>query len=94
VIGSSGEGIALDVPAPEADVVRLALDRLDPLARRVFDGLPGRGSISEERLAVIAGVELRSVLTAVPALRLAGLVERDDDGLRISAALRRVARPA
>lgn len=93
IIGSVGEGIALDRPTGDQSTALSAiLDRLDPLARRVFDGLPGRGAVSEERLAILAGVELRSVLGAIPALHLHGLLESDAEGVRLAATVRRTSR--
>jgi DNA processing protein len=92
LIGSSGEGIALEVHGSDPDALRAALDQLDPIARRVFEGLPGRGAVSEDRLAVLAGVELRSVMTAIPSLRLLGLVEIDLDGVRVATPVRKALR--
>ncbi|MBV9593655.1 MAG: DNA-protecting protein DprA [Actinobacteria bacterium] len=63
------------------------LDSVDALARRVFDGLPARGSISVERLASRCGFDIREVIRALPVLEMAGLVERDESGVRIAVEL-------
>ncbi|MCL2781485.1 MAG: DNA-processing protein DprA [Actinomycetia bacterium] len=89
VVGSIGEGLpALAEPiSPSTPAARLidSLDRLDPTARLVFDGLPARGAVREDELALRCGVAPLEVIRALPALRLAGLVEGGDDGFRISA---------
>ena len=84
VIGSAGEGLDLAAPQVDGNDLRSVLDQLDPTARRVFDGLPGRGAVSEERLAVLAGVQVREVITSIPALRLLGLIHSDAEGVRIA----------
>jgi DNA processing protein len=93
VVGSMGEGVAaLDEPsraAASADDMGSALDLLDPVARCVFDGLPARGSASEDEVALRSGVSPLEVVRAIPALRIAGVVETGPEGLRISAAFRR-----
>ncbi len=89
VIGAPGEGLAADESEVPADEFRDRIDRLDPVARRVFEGIPGRGAVSEDRLAVLAGVELRAVLAAIPQLRLVGLIDTDAEGVRVAVALRR-----
>jgi DNA processing protein len=92
VIGSPGEGLRIGADGVAAGSAGLVLDGLDQTARRVLDGLPARGCVSEDRLAVLSGVELRSVLTALPSLRLAGLVETGPDGVSLAAALRKSSR--
>jgi DNA processing protein len=62
-----------------------ALDRLDPLGRRVFDGLPVRGSRTEDEVAARAGVSVADVMRALPALRSAGLIVSTEQGHRIAA---------
>jgi DNA processing protein len=59
------------------------LDDLDPVARAVADGLPARGWVSEDDLAVRSGVDVVSVLRAVPVLRLAGILDSGPDGHRL-----------
>lgn len=68
--------------------IRSELDQLDPLSRRVFDGLPGRGNASEDQIALRSGVAPLDVLRALPLLRLAGLVESSTSGYRLSAQAR------
>ena len=93
VVGSIGEGLAATVPSmatgPQGDEMRSALDGLDPVARRVFDGLPARGIASEDEVALRSGVSPIEVMRALPALQLAGVVEAGPDGVRISPAFRR-----
>jgi DNA processing protein len=94
VVGSMGEGLEPAETAPDgtapaggsgADDLTVALDRLDPVARRVFDGLPARRAASEDELALRSGVSPIEVMRALPALRLAGVVEAGPGGVRISA---------
>jgi DNA processing protein len=70
------------------DELRARLDRLDPLSRRVFDGVPARRAIREDDLARRAGVTAVQAIRALPALRLAGLVESTDEGFRLAAVFR------
>lgn len=62
--------------------LRRALDRLDPTARRVYEGLPARGWAGPDSLAARSGVPVIGVLQAVPVLELAGLAERGPAGVR------------
>lgn len=86
VVGSAGEGLAAE-PAPVTDV-RTELDRLDPAARAVFDGLPARRYATAEEVAVRCGLTALEVIRALPRLDDAGLVDRNGTGLRIAARLR------
>lgn len=92
VVGSIGEGLDTTVAsmstAPQVDDLRGTLDQLDPMARRVFDGLPARGATSEDEVALRSGVSPVEVMRALPALRIAGLIEAGPDGLRISPTFR------
>ena len=88
VVGAMGEGI----DEPERDApgdLRAELDRLDPIARRVFEGLPVRTAARPEAIAVRSGVSTVEVIRALPVLDLAGLVEVNDGGYRIAARLRK-----
>lgn len=91
VVGAPGEGIsgATEDRRLTEDDLRTLLDRLDPVARRVFDGLAVRRWLPEDQVSVRAGVTTVDVIRALPALRLAGLIETNEQGHRISAALRR-----
>jgi DNA processing protein len=94
IVGSAGEGL----PAPAAALVepadlREVLDRLDPIARRVFDGMPVRRPAREDEIARRCGVSSVEVIRALPALRIAGLIESTDEGFRMSAVFRKRARP-
>ena len=68
---------------------RSALDDLDPVARAVADGLPARGWVSEDALAVRSGVDVVAVLRAVPVLRLAGILDSGREGHRLRPVSRR-----
>jgi len=93
VIGSAGEGLpANDEASRGTTSVRSRLDALDPACRRVLDGFPGRASVSEDQLAVRSGVEIRTVLSALSTLRLAGLVESGGGGHRLSVKMRAAGR--
>lgn len=95
LVGSAGEGLEADDPAGppgRPDVLTAALDRLDPVARRVFDGLPATRPASEDEVAQRSGVSTLDVIRALPELRLAGVVEATPDGVRISPSVRRASR--
>ncbi len=85
----SGEGLdrvsTADAKAARAAARTDALDRLDAVTRRVFDGLAARGWRSEQQVSVRAGVTVPDVLRALPALRTAGLIESGEQGHRIAA---------
>jgi DNA processing protein len=87
VVGGVGEltedGVTGHEPA--LDSRRDILDRLDPIARRVFDGLPARGWRTEDDLSARAAIAVVEVLRALPGLRRAGLVESGPEGHRIAA---------
>jgi DNA processing protein len=91
VVGSVGEG--LDARAGpgggEADA-RAELDLLDPVARRVFEGLPARRFASAQEIAERSGVGPLDVIRALPTLDLADLIETGRSGYRIAARLRRL----
>jgi DNA processing protein len=59
-------------------------DRLGPLVRRVFDAVPVMRPAAVERIAVTACVRPDVVEPSLAALRALGLVERTDDGWRMS----------
>jgi len=61
-------------------------DTLGPLVRRVFEAVPVAKAAAPQRIAVTAGVRLEAVEPALAALRALGLVERTDDGWRMSKA--------
>lgn len=75
-------------PAAQSDLstnppAASALDGLDPVARAVADGLPARGWVSEDELAIRSGIDTVSVLRALPVLRLAGILDSGPDGHRL-----------
>ena len=88
VVGVMGEG--LDEPERgAAGDARAELDRLDPTARRVFEGLPVRTAAAPEAIAIRSGVSTIEVIRALSVLDLAGLVEVSDGGYRIAPRLRK-----
>ncbi len=82
LIGPVGADPPSRTPSTESDGARAVLDELDPVARAVADGLPSRGWASEEELAARSGVDVLSVLRALPVLRLAGVVQASAAGYR------------
>lgn len=76
-------------PAPSADDLRAELDRLDPTARRVFDGLFSRRFARPDEIAVRSGTSALEVIRAVSTLDLARLIETGDAGYRIASRLRK-----
>ena len=73
LVGAAGEG--LTEPSTEVADVRSELEALDPVARRVFEGLPARRWVAAEEVAARSGVGPVEVIRALPRLELAGLVE-------------------
>jgi DNA processing protein len=94
VVGSMGEGIvAQPVAAPlAASDARAELDALDPVVRRVFDGLSVRRPSRPEEIALRSGLSALEVIRALPSLDLAGLLDTSEGGYRIAARLRRSSR--
>jgi DNA processing protein len=91
VVGSAGEGLQVladDVPVDPSELT-VILDRLDPVARRVFDGVPIRRPAREDQIARRSGVSVVEVIRALPALGLVGLVEATDEGFRMAGAFRK-----
>lgn len=89
VVGGIGERTETSPPASTGkDDVRAELDLLDPVARRVFDGLPARRFARPDEVAARCGVSPIEVIRALPALDLAGLLDSGDAGYRIAARLR------
>ncbi len=86
-----------DVQAPTcsrpADRLRAHLDALDDVSRQLFDGLSARRAIQIDELAITAGMPARDVMRCLPMLELAGLVERDAQGYRISRRARELRGP-
>ncbi|MEO6887140.1 MAG: DNA-processing protein DprA [Jatrophihabitantaceae bacterium] len=74
---------------PSTDGLREVLDRLDPSARRVFDGLFARRFARPDEIAVRSGTSALEVIRALPTLDLARLIETGDAGYRIAARLRK-----
>jgi len=82
-VGTLGVDLA---PPPRAEPT--ARDRLDPLARRVLDGMPAREPASPDRIAVDAGVPVVDVLRCLPALEIQGFVHPTTTGWRLTPAAR------
>jgi DNA processing protein len=92
VVGGIGEGVdlpATDDPTVDSGDSRAELDRLDGIARRVFDGLFARRFSRPDEIAARSGVTPLEVIRALPTLDLANLIETSDAGYRIAARLRR-----
>jgi DNA processing protein len=70
-------------PAPRGPVQ--ARDALSETVRAVLDQVPVRGGIGEAGLARAAGVSTLVVQQVLPPLVVAGLVQRTDDGWRLTA---------
>jgi DNA processing protein len=84
VVGSIGEGLgSRGTGEPIGRSARL--DRLDPTARRVFDGLLTRRFCGPDEIATRSGVRVVEVLQALPELELAGLIESADGQYRVAA---------
>jgi DNA processing protein len=69
--GGAGEHLTADRPAPPG-----LLDGLDPVARRVLDALPARGSAPVANVARAAGLPLAEVRAALGHLELEGRARR------------------
>jgi DNA processing protein len=81
MVGALGDDLA---PPPSVEV--RPRDRLEPLAQRVLDGLPTRGVVSADRIAVEAGVPVVDVLRCLPGLEIGGFVEQSATGWRLGRA--------
>jgi DNA processing protein len=66
------------------DDVRAELDDLDPVARRVYEGLGARRFAHPDEIGARGGVSPLDVIRTLPLLELAGLVESSDAGYRIA----------
>jgi len=82
-VGRIGEDLA-----PSAESQPSIDDELDPVSRRVLDGVPARAAVSPERIARAAGVEVAAVIRCLPALELVGLVESMHGAWRLTPAAR------
>ena len=74
-VGRIGDDLA---PVPRGAEERL--DRLGPELTRILDGVPLRGAADAGQIAAAAGVPVRDVLRALPALESAGYVVGRDGG--------------
>lgn len=90
IVGAIGDGLAHErQERGRADGdVRAELDGLDPVARRVFEGLPVRRPARPDEIAQRCGVSPLEVIRSLPVLDLAGLLEASDAGYRIASRLR------
>ncbi|MBE7189521.1 MAG: DNA-protecting protein DprA [Jatrophihabitans endophyticus] len=62
--------------------LRVRLDELEAAPRAIYDGMPAARSITPDELAASCAASVVDVIRALPALELAGLVERTRDGYR------------
>lgn len=91
VVGVMGDGLTSSGRERDARAggdVRAELDLLDPVARRVFEGLPARRPAAPDQIAQRCGVTALEVIRALPVLDLAGLLEASDAGYRIAQRVR------
>jgi len=61
-------------------------DCLDPVARSVLDGFPGRQVVTESELARLSGQPIQRVVAALPVLRDLGLISVSREGYRLRSA--------
>lgn len=91
VVGAMGDGLTPERQEEQGTVggdVRAELDRLDSIARRVFEGLPVRRAARPDEIAQRCGVSPLEVIRSLPVLDLAGLLDASDAGYRIASRLR------
>jgi len=69
--------------APEEPHPSTALDGLSEAERRVYEALPGRGSVTIDEIAVASGLVAEQVLGPLAMLELAGLAQRHESRWRI-----------
>jgi DNA processing protein len=84
VVGRAGEGLPDGTGGGPVDDVRAELDDLDPVARRVYEGLGARRFAHPDEIGARGGVSPLDVIRTLPLLELAGLVESSDAGYRIA----------
>lgn len=77
LVAPMGERLPTDPPVPPG-----LLDDLDPVAARLLDALPARGTAAVPSLARAAGLGTTEVRAALGTLELAGRVERVGGGWR------------
>ncbi|GAA2779852.1 DNA-processing protein DprA [Saccharopolyspora taberi] len=68
------------IPFEEARVPGLETDSLDPHARQLYDALVPGEEVSADQLAQESGLPLRKIRALLPALELAGLAMRNEQG--------------
>lgn len=105
VVGAVGEGLETVTSAAAGragpgtceglsrDDPRAVLDRLDPLARQVFDAIPVRRPAREDEIARRGGMSPLEVVRALPVLLAVELIESTDEGFRLAAGFRRRSGP-
>jgi DNA processing protein len=84
VVGGAGEGLSDGGDGDAVHDVRAELDELDPVARRVYEGLGARRFARPDEIGARGGVSPLEVIRALPLLELAGLAESSDAGYRIA----------
>jgi DNA processing protein len=89
IVGGAGEGLSDGGGGGAGDTgavhdVRAELDELDPVARRVYEGLGARRFARPDEIGARGGVSPLEVIRALPLLELAGLAESSDAGYRIA----------
>lgn len=72
-------------PAAGSAATPRPYDGLDPVARSVLDGFPGRGcSATEAELSRLSGQPIGQVIAALPVLQEAGLIAAAREGYRLT----------
>jgi DNA processing protein len=84
LIGAIGDDLA---PLPDSPPT--TRDMLNPIARRVLEGLPAAGPAGPEQIGLSAGVPVLDVIRCLPSLELHGFIRSDRDGWRLTTAGRR-----
>jgi DNA processing protein len=80
IVGELGTDLA---PLPEKPSG--SRDSLDTVSRRVLDAVPVRAAVGVARIARTAGIDSAQVGRSLGRLAMAGLVERVDEGWRLTA---------
>ncbi len=78
LVGEFGTDAAVDKREPDG-----VLDRLEPMARDVYEAMPARGIATTDQLCAETGLSLPACLAALGSLAASGLVVRADGGWRL-----------
>jgi DNA processing protein len=78
LVGDLGADAAPDQRVPDGP-----LDRLDPVARDVYEAMPARATATVDRLCAETGLSIPACLAALGGLAARGLVAKADGGWRL-----------